>query len=57
MIRRLVERLREWSIAWLVGDGSTWLTDEYAALLDEQDRGGEFTPVMDSPTSERKTIG
>lgn len=41
MIRRVIERLREWAIAWLIADDTTWLTDEYAALLDEQDRGGE----------------
>jgi hypothetical protein len=52
MIRRLLQRLKDWAtalpnrlrdvlIAWLAGDGTTWLTDEYLALLDEQDQGGE----------------
>lgn len=37
MIRRLIQRFRGWARAWLAGDDSTWLTDEYAAILDDRE--------------------
>jgi hypothetical protein len=41
VIRRLLDRIYDVLIGLLVGDDTTWLTDEYMALLEEQDQGGE----------------
>jgi hypothetical protein len=41
VIRRLLDRIYDWLLGLLVGDDTTWLTEEYAALLDEQDQGGK----------------
>jgi hypothetical protein len=48
VIRRLRNRIYDWLISLLIGDDTTWLTDEYAALLDEQDQGGEAWTAHDS---------